>query len=152
MSGIIRPGGTTTGTPVDPTGPAGVLIDITELGPAPGPAPQILLWDDFGSGDEWGYSTPVSGPPSGPAGGDLSGSYPNPTVDQVGGVSAATIASTTTHPPLTNNPHAVTAAQVGAVPTSDVGAVNGVASLDGTGQVPLTELRTMGSATPTISS
>jgi parallel beta-helix repeat protein len=45
-----------------------------------------------------------------------------------------------THANKIDNPHGTTATQVGAIPTSDKGAVNGVASLDGSGKVPSTQL------------
>lgn len=52
----------------------------------------------------------------------------------------AASADLTTHKNDKANPHAVTAAQVGAVPTTDKGAANGVASLDAGGQVPAGQL------------
>lgn len=45
-----------------------------------------------------------------------------------------------THTGNTSNPHAVSAAQVGAVPTTDKGAANGVATLDATAKIPDTQI------------
>lgn len=45
-----------------------------------------------------------------------------------------------THEARTDNPHAVTAAQVGAIATSAKGALNGVAALDANGKVPASQL------------
>lgn len=44
------------------------------------------------------------------------------------------------HATATNNPHGVTAAQAGAIPVAQKGTPNGVASLDGSGKVPASQL------------
>jgi len=44
------------------------------------------------------------------------------------------------HISSTSNPHAVTAAQVGAIPMSQKGAANGVATLDASGYVPVSQM------------
>lgn len=63
--------------------------------------------------------------PTGAASGDLAGTYPSPSVP---------------HVTLTNNPHGVTAGQVGAIPSSDKGNPNGVATLDGSGDIPIAQI------------
>lgn len=52
----------------------------------------------------------------------------------------AASADLTTHKNDTANPHGVTAAQAGAVPTTEKGAANGVATLDANGDVPASQL------------
>jgi hypothetical protein len=65
------------------------------------------------------------------------------TAAQVG---APTKTEFTNHTGNKSNPHGVTAAQVGAIPTSAKGAASGVASLDSSGKVPTTQLPEMSSA------
>lgn len=63
-------------------------------------------------------------------------------------VSANTdVGDNTNHRGLTNNPHSTTAVQVGAIPTSEKGAVNGVATLDGSGKVPAGQIPVLGNTT-----
>ena len=52
----------------------------------------------------------------------------------------ATAAAVTAHTGSTENPHGVTAAQAGAIPTSEKGAASGVAELDSGGKVPSSQL------------
>jgi hypothetical protein len=50
------------------------------------------------------------------------------------------VTSNSAHRVLTTNPHSVTAAQVGAIPTTQKGVASGVASLDSTGKVPVAQI------------
>lgn len=52
----------------------------------------------------------------------------------------AATSALTAHTSNTANPHGVTAAQVGALPTSQKGAANGVASLDSNGKIPSSQI------------
>lgn len=52
----------------------------------------------------------------------------------------AAVASITNHTNNKSNPHGVTVTQIGAIPTSKIGAAGGVASLDSTGKVPSSQL------------
>jgi hypothetical protein len=52
----------------------------------------------------------------------------------------ATTAALTAHTNNHSNPHLVTAAQINAIPVTDIGVSNGVASLDATGKVPVSQI------------
>ncbi len=64
---------------------AGRDLDITGLSNG-----QVLTWDQAAA--KWVVQTP-SNIPGGNAGGDLTGTYPSPSVNSVGGVSASNVAS-----------------------------------------------------------
>jgi hypothetical protein len=57
------------------------------------------------------------------------------------------VSNNTNHRGLSNNPHSTTATQVGAIPTAEKGAANGVATLDGTGKVPSSQIPVVGTTT-----
>ncbi len=61
---------------------------------------DVLTWDNGNS--YWKYAAQTGGPPSGSAGGDLSGTYPNPTVAKVNGVAYPASPSTNTVPVITS--------------------------------------------------
>jgi len=50
------------------------------------PDGNLFIWYNDGNSSQWVPATPNTSYPIGPAGGDLSGSYPNPTVAQASGV------------------------------------------------------------------
>lgn len=98
------PAGTYTGTPNLPSGniPAGTDLGGTYQAPVvtgiqgspvsatpPSVIGQTLIWD----GTQWVPGLPTAAP-GGPAGGDLSGTYPNPTVAKIQGRAVCTNAPT----------------------------------------------------------
>ena len=58
------------------------------------------------------------------------------------------VAANTAHRNATGNPHSTTPADIGAIPATEKGAVNGVATLDGTGKIPTAQIPA--SALPTF--
>lgn len=77
--------------------------------------------------------------------GGLSGELADPQTPKSHGNEAhstnfASQADLNSHTSDTSNPHNVTAGQVGAIPTSQKGAANGVAELDGSGTVPASQI------------
>ena len=79
---------------------------------------------------------------------------PSYTAAEVGadeeGSAAEVQTNLSAHTGNTNNPHSVTAAQVGAIPLSQKGAPNGVAELDENGKVPSDNLSALGGSLLTI--
>lgn len=79
---------------------------------------------------------------------------PSYTAAEVGadeeGSAAEVQTNLSAHTGNTNNPHSVTAAQVGAIPLSQKGAPNGVAPLDEDGKVPSDNLSALGGSLLTI--
>lgn len=99
-AGPPGPPGSGSGGP--PSGPAGgdlsgtypnPLVDglqgnpVSAVAPTPG---QLLIWN----GATWAPTTLAALPPNGPAGGDLAGTYPNPTVDGLQGSPVSAIVPT----------------------------------------------------------
>jgi hypothetical protein len=81
-------------------------------------------WVTDGNGNMSWYSLPTALPPNGQAGGDLSGSYPNPMVAQIGGAALPTSGSIT----KTNSAGQLVAAVVGTDYVAPNGSITGNAA------------------------
>src|SRR5215471_5028104 len=74
LTAVSIPPGTTVG-PTPPASPA-----VGQMWWRNDPDGMLYIWYNDGSSSQWVPAVPSSSYPSGPAGGDLTGSYPSPTI------------------------------------------------------------------------